>query len=190
MKPHCGSLRSSAGLRKAIPGIEHPAGRPRPARCARSVAQRPRRRWRRRASPRSPAIADAAARASPVRSTRNRRQQREPARRQDARIGAVRSEQMIHSHRMPRPRLRRAHRRSSRRHRRSRARPAPARRRRRRAASRLLGPREGPFRPCAVPVVLRQGHDPVCATRPPNRRSRRRYSAMAPSSAARSKSGQ
>ncbi len=36
----------------------------------------------------------------------------------------------------------------------------------------------------------RHGHDPVRATRPPNRRSRRRYSVIAPSSAARSKSGQ
>ena len=39
---------------------------------------------------------------------------------------------------------------------------------------------------------LRAGHgyEPVCAISPPNRRSRRWYSAIAPSSAARSKSGQ
>ena len=35
-----------------------------------------------------------------------------------------------------------------------------------------------------------QDHGPACATRPPNRRSRTRYSASAFSSAARSKSGQ
>ena len=88
----------------------------------------------------------------------------------------------------PRP-TRRAQERASRRHRPPRAQLARARRpmpcaasgcsrrcprRFRRQLSRLVGPR----------------HDPVWAIRPPKRRSRRRYSAMAPSSADRSKSGQ
>ena len=45
-----------------------------------------------------------------------------------------------------------------------------------------------PARAGMAPVRI--DHDPVCAISPPNRRSRRRYSAIAPSSAARSKSGQ
>src|SRR4249919_601582 len=42
----------------------------------------------------------------------------------------------------------------------------------------------------ATALMVFRGHDPVWVTNPPNRRSRRRYSAIAPSSAARSKSGQ
>ena len=42
----------------------------------------------------------------------------------------------------------------------------------------------------AAAALVEIAHDPVWAINPPNRRSRRRYSAMTPSSAARSKSGQ
>ena len=39
-------------------------------------------------------------------------------------------------------------------------------------------------------ICFRHDHEPVCAISPPKRRSRRRYSAIAPSSVERSKSGQ
>ena len=70
--------------------------------------------------------------------------------------------------------------------------PAPARSGRRDATPRA---RDCCARGSAAPRARRIGtrpraQDPVLATSPPNRRSRRRYSAIASSSAARSKSGQ
>ena len=76
---------------------------------------------------------------------------------------------------------------ASRRHRRSQSRPAPARRpraMRMHEVARRLRRRPPPAR------LRRSRHDPVFAARPPKRRSRLAYSAIAPSSAALSKSGQ
>ena len=189
VRPHCGSRRSIAGAISNARRHRSPRRRPRPSRGS-TVA-----------SPRGQAAAMASADQHRRRCTiaAQRRASSEPAStaaQQQAGHPGARTRSIgapatsdVHSHRMPPAATRTAQRKASRRHRRPRARPAPARRPTPRAASRLLAPRP-PVGRRAGRGMRRAGHDPVLATNPPKRRSRRRYSAMAPSSAARSKSGQ
>ena len=188
MKPHCGSRRNSAGLRKASPH-RSPRRLPKARRCARS-RQATRRRWRRRAPPRQrsptppragcPAPVNTNAASSAAKPTAKTR-------------GPPRcGDQIIHSHRIPPAATA------------QRAQKQPAARigeqehdrrqhdggeRAQREIAGAASARRARSAHATVPMVF-GGHDPVWVTNPPNRRSRRRYSAIAPSSAARSKSGQ